>query len=88
MAKAYKFDDCKTCRFRPRRGRPSPICDECDCGEMYEDASISSLRFDDAPTGFDRANKSLVTDDDEPNFNPDDLIQRLDNEAENNDDDT
>jgi hypothetical protein len=62
------------------------MCDECGSGEMYEDASIAPLYFDDEHQNFDRANKSLVTEDDEPHFNPDDLIQRLDAEEEDQDD--
>lgn len=84
MSRSHKFDDCATCRFRRRRD----ICNECDAGEQYEDASIGPLRFDDEAV-ISRSTQSLVTDDDEPDMNPDDLIERLeretDKEAETND---
>lgn len=79
----WKFDDCGECRFR----RKPVICRECDYGEQFESADVQELRFDDSGTGFSRANKSLVTEDDEPHFNPDDLIERLDAAEENRDDD-
>ena len=69
----YKFDDCNTCRFRRRKN----ICRDCDFGEYFEDAeSFPELDFS-AESSFSRSNKSLVTEDDEPNFNPDDLISTL-----------
>ena len=81
----YKFDDCSDCRFR----RKPMICRECDSGEQFESADVAELRFDNDSHSFNRASKQLVTDDDEPDFNPDDLLDRLDSEddEENNDDD-
>ena len=77
----YKFEDCSSCRFRRR----PDICNDCDCGEYFEDASIPALRFDNDAINYARADKSLTTDEDEPNFNPDDLIERLDEQVETND---
>lgn len=68
----YKFDDCVDCRWKRRPA----ICSDCDYGEQFEDISgYQELRFDDS--AFARADKSLTTDDDEPNFNPDDFVTRI-----------
>ena len=72
-----KFDDCKVCRFRRR----PEICAECDSGEQFEDASVRPLNFDNDSV-IRRGTQSLVTDDDEPDINPDDLIERIDEDEE------
>lgn len=70
---ALKFDDCVSCKNRKRKD----ICRACDFGEYFEDAdSVQELSFDENEA-FDRADKSLVTADDEPDNNPDDLIRRI-----------
>ena len=73
----YKFDDCYMCRFR----RKKHICRDCDYGEQFEDEDVQELDFS-VERSFDRSGKSLVTDDDEPNHNPDDLIDRYDTDSE------
>ena len=73
---AYKFDDCAMCRFK----RKPHICRDCDYGEQFEDAEVQELRFDN--DGFVRTNHPLVSEDDEPEFNPDDLFERFDAEQE------
>ena len=76
----YKFDDCAGCRFRRRRD----ICNECDYGEQFEDEDTEELDFN--KNSFRRVGKSLTTDDDEPNFNPDDFFDKLDAEDDTRDD--
>jgi len=39
---ADKFDDCKYCD-----NRRTPLCDECECGEHFEDVEDDGLDFDD-----------------------------------------
>lgn len=77
----YKFEDCRTCRFRRR----PDICAECDFGEQFEDDTIRPLDFSDEAV-ISRGSKSLVTDDGEPDMNPDDLIRREDEREENEED--
>lgn len=76
-----KFEDCGTCRNRRRAW----ICRDCDFGEFYEDAEIAPLDFSEGRI-LARADKSLVTDDDEPDMNPDDLIERIEREREEKED--
>ena len=76
----HKFDDCVTCKFvRSRR-----VCGDCDFGEQYEHHDgPQELNFEDEGQAYARAGKSLVTEDDEPFHNPDDLVARIDTNAEN-----
>ena len=66
-----KFDDCSSCKFKRTR-----TCNDCDFGEFYENREEGrELSFDNDDMAFMRAEKSLTTDDDEPDFNPDDYIR-------------
>ena len=77
MASPLKFDDCVSCRHKRTR-----ICRGCDFGEFFEDIdSVQELSFDE-DAAFARTNKSLVTADDEPDANPDDMIRRVENQAD------
>ena len=81
----FKFDDCKTCIHRGGHNRKQPsTCRDCDFGEFYEnEEEATELSFDNDNQAFNRADKSLTTDDDEPYHNPDDYIHQIDQ----NDDD-
>lgn len=80
----YKFDDCPSCRFVHTK----VICGDCDYGEQFEDNDgPQELDFENDGQAFARSNKSLVTDDDEPYHNPDDLVSRFDtNEGDGEED--
>ena len=57
---AYKFEDCRTCRFRRRRD----ICRGCDVGELYEDEDRPGVDqvFREVPLRF---GESVIADDDD-----------------------
>lgn len=77
----YKFDDCPECRWVKTK-----ICGDCDFGEQFEDRDgPRELDFEDDSQAFARSGKSLVTDDDEPYHNPDDLIREIDTNEEDKD---
>lgn len=79
-----KFDDCVSCKNRKK----PRICADCDFGEYFEDIeSFQELDFS-AERSFDRADTSLVTVDDEPDNNPDDLIRRVTEREEPEDDES
>ena len=78
----YKFDDCAECKFRRR----PVVCADCDSGEQFEDSTVRSLNFSDNAMYF-RSDKQPDTDDydddyDDREFDPDDLIDRLSEEEE------
>jgi hypothetical protein len=78
---AYKFDDCKDCRFR----RKPHICADCDVGELYEEQSEMTVdeRFSE-PNSIDRYS---VTDDELTRFDANRFIDALQDEDDDDDSD-
>lgn len=78
----YKFEDCAECRFR----RSKRHCRDCDSGEFFEEQEVDELDFSDH-SAFSRSNKSLVTIDDEPYYNPDDFVSKFEDSDDSEDND-
>ena len=73
------------CVYRRTSRRLNSPCHSCDFGEFFQNEEENrELSFEEEQS-FDMARVPLTTDDDEPYYNPDDMISRIHQSEEDQD---
>lgn len=82
MRTKRKFEDCRCCKFRRKTQEHAEICDLCDNGEMFEDAGVQPLCFDDGRIYSPPHDEFSDEDDDYTRFIPKHDLEDFEDEEE------